>query len=75
MTSKYNLLTGPIAHSLLSSALPFCMSAVKMFSLFVVGESREFECLAVLCRQQWHEFYTKVPKEYKPLMKLSQYVH
>ena len=63
-------LNEPIVHSLLSSAALFCTSATTMFHVFLFGDSRECECLAVLCRQHWNEFCSKVPKDYARLQQI-----
>ena len=46
-----------------------------MYHFFLVGDSREYECLAVLCRQRWNEFCAKVPKDYAPLTESLQQIH
>ena len=54
---------------MLSSALLFCKCIPDLFHSFLNGESREFECLVVLCRQHWNEFCVKAPKEYADALK------
>ena len=51
----------------LSSVSLYWRSIPTLFDHFLEGETGEFECLAVLCRQYWNEFCAKVPKDYAPL--------
>ena len=61
--------------TLLRSVSLFSSSMPTLFHHFLVGQYREFECLAVLCHQHWSEFCTKVPKDYAPLTESLQHVH
>jgi hypothetical protein len=59
----------------LSSVSLYWRSIPTLLDHFLEGETGEFECLAVLCRQYWNEFSTKVPKDYSPLMDTLKKVH
>lgn len=64
-----------VVGDLLRSASLFCRSMHDSYHLFLVGETREFECLVVLCHQHWNEFYAKLPKDCAPLTESLQQVH
>ena len=57
-----------IVSDLLCSVSLFLKCLYDLNHLLLDGKIREFECLAVLCRQHWTEFCTKIPKDYTPLM-------
>ena len=50
-----------IVCNLLHSISLFYRCVPELFHLYLMGENREFECLAVLCQQHWSEFCAKVP--------------
>ena len=54
---------------MLSPALLFCKCMPDLLHSSLTGESRELECLVVLCSQHWNEFCAKAPKEYADTLK------